>query len=443
MIAILMVMLVGAHAASAVAGTLNGRIKLGGVSLDEEGDLSAVQETYNIHDGFSISQIRLDGSLKPRQYFMLNLREINLDGRQGDFLYRVPGRFKLTAGYDQHRQVFDSERAVNSERKDMKFGLQYSPSKWMSLSGNLGYLMREGERLRYPMSTGGVLGPTTTALGTEYDNVLLTGRIGADLHKGRRGVAVTYRMSDYTDDLNSGADRTGYVVSARAYMPDFYYDKATHLVRGAYGVRKLSEGDIEYTLANFQYTGVVQPVDEFQFKYNFDANRIDHETTDLQTDRYQNNFDATYFHKHGRVTGGYGYEMNDDDRTLTSYQSWRAGTAVRFAKKYSARIDYSGRVKKDEEELTLLKDVEASRLRARVQVEPLDDVLLGAGYVQREREYPDIDVKAEGDVLNLFWRYGLDGWGSFSGDYSFSTDEYTDLVAGFETESHVVTGRVD
>ena len=105
-ITILMVTLIVALAASASgAGKWDGTLKLGGIMMDEEGDLSAVQETYNIYDGFSVSQIRLDGRLDPRNYFMLNLREINLDGRRGDFMYRRPGELKVTAGFDQHRQV--------------------------------------------------------------------------------------------------------------------------------------------------------------------------------------------------------------------------------------------------------------------------------------------------------------------------------------------------
>ena len=73
------------------AGTWDGTIKLGGIITDEEGDLSAVQETYNIHDGFAISQFRIAGKPGPRDYLMLDLKEINLDGRQGKFLFRRPG----------------------------------------------------------------------------------------------------------------------------------------------------------------------------------------------------------------------------------------------------------------------------------------------------------------------------------------------------------------
>jgi hypothetical protein len=418
------------------AGTLDGTVKLGGIIMNQTGDRSAVQETYNIHDGFSLAQVSLNGTFDPRHYFALNLRDINLDARQGDFVYRVPGTLKLTAGFDQHRQIFSPEGRVNSGRKDWKAGAQFTPMPWLGLSGGFNVLTRDGDRLPFPSGT-------LSALGNRYDNALKNGEITAEVHKDRRGGAITYRASAFTDELDPAADRTGRVVSARLYSPCVFYDKWTHLVRAAYGNRKLSNANLEYTLANFQYTGVVQPVEAFRLRYNFDANRIDDQSTRLMTDRFQNDLDATWLYKYGQVSGGYGYETNDDDRTLTSYHNWRVGTAYRYGKYLNARVDYASRVKQDQEELTLLKDVEASQVRAKLQVQPGDGVVLGGGYSKRERELPDLGVTVDGEVSSAFGRYDLKGWGALSADYSFSTDDYTDLAGGFHTESHFATGRVE
>jgi hypothetical protein len=421
-----------------------GTLKLGGIVLEEEGDLSTVQETFNIHDGFSISRIRLAGSSNPDNYLMLDLKEINLDGRQGSFLYRRPGMLRLTASFDQHRQVFDPRRGVNSERKDWKFGARLTPVEWLRLSGAFNYMDRNGERLAYPAGTGSVLGTeTASALGTGYDYSMRTGQLGAEVRKDRRGVALDYRMTDFTDDLNIDADRTGNVVSARAFTPGpLFPDKVTHLLRAAYGVSELSGREVDYTLIGFRYTGVVRPVTELQLKYGFDAQRVDHETTDLKTDRFQHNLDATFHHRDGSVFGGYSYETNDDDSHLTSYNSWRAGASLR-GDRHTARIRYSGREKKDTEELTLLKDVEASRFLADLEVKPLDDLTLGLGLNVRDREFPDIGVESKGRVLraNAGWAYP--GWGRLSGTYSYTQDEFTDLAAGYDVNSHVVTARAD
>ena len=425
------------------AGALDGTIKVGGVMLDEEGDKSTVQETYNIYGGptlgtarFSLAQLYLIGRPNPRQYFMLDLREINLDSRQGDLVYRVPGAFKLTAGYDQHRQVFDPGRSVNSDRKDWRVGAEVTPSRWISLAGSFGYLTRDGDRLSYPLGT-------VSALGTAYDNTLKTGQLTLEAHRDRRGGAISYHLSDFSDNLTPDADRTGQVVSARLYAPTPFYDKWTNLLRGAYGVRKLSNDDVEYKLSSFQYTGVVEPVKEFQLKYNFDASRVDDQATDLKTDRFQNNLDAAYFYKYGRLTAGYGYETNDDDRTLTSYQSWRAGGSFRYQKYLNARLDYANRTKDDQEDLTLLKDLESFQVRGKLEVQPIDRLTLGGGYSKRQREFTDIGVKTDGKVWSGFGRYEYAAWGNVYGGYEYSRDEYTDRVAGYEADAKIVTGRAE
>jgi len=434
--AICVTLVVTLAASAPRAGTWDGTVKLGGIIMNDTGDRTAVQETYNIHDGFSVSQFRLSGLLNPRNHLLLDLREINLDSRNGDLVYRIPGTFKLTAGFDQHRQIFSPEAGVNARREDWKAGARFTPVRWLGLSGAFNHLARDGNRLSYPSGTESVLG-------TRYDNALKSGEVTADVHKDRRGGAVSVRASGYTDELDPAANRTGQVVSARLYSPCVFYDKWTHFLRAAYGNRRLSGTGLEYTLANFQYTGVVQPADALRFRYSFDANRIDDKSTRLKTDRVQNDLDATYLYKYGQVSGGYGYETNDDDRTLTSYNNWRVGTAFRHGKAVNARVDYASRVKKDQEELTLLRDVEASQIRAKLQVQPREGIILGGGYSRRERELPDLGVSVDGEVASGFGRYDYKGWGAVSADYSFSTDDYTDLAGGFHAESQFVTGRAE
>jgi hypothetical protein len=428
--------------ASAVRAGWDGTLKLGGIVLDEEGDRSAVQETYNIHDGFSVSEVRLAGTPSADTYLMLDLREINLDSRKGRFLFRRPNLFRLTGSYDQHRQVFDPGRGVNSDRKDLDLGARVTPVEWLGLSGSFNYMKRDGNRVPFPGSDGAVLGTETeSALGTAYDYSMRSGWASAEVRKDRRGAAVDYRGTDFTEDLNPGADRTGNVVSARVWTPDVLYERMTHFLRAAYGVSKLAD-TIDYTLSSLQYTGVARPVSELQLKYGFDAQRVDHETTGLKTDRFVHNVDATFYHKDGNASGGYSYETNDDDRRLTSYHSWRAGAVLR-GDRHTVRVRYAGREKKDTEELTLLKDVEASRIAADVEVRPWEDLTMGVGLKVRDREFPDIGVESRGKTLRGNVGYTHPGWGGVSGTYTYTEDEYTDLAAGYDVKSHVVTARAD
>ena len=95
-------------------------------------------------------------------------------------------------------------------------------------------------------------------------------------------------------------------------------------------------------------------------------------------------------------------EINDDDHVLTEYETWRVGAAFRYKHWVKAKAFYSDRVKIGREEFTLLQDVEASRLRGDLELAPSGWLTVGGGFAIREREYPTIEVSADGDKETRF-----------------------------------------
>ena len=192
-------------------------------AVDESGDRTSMQETYNVFDGFSVTQLRLTGSFNPKNYFALNLREVNLDSRKGDFVYRIPGRLRLNTSYDQWRQIFDPEATVKSERKDWHAGLDITTGKGGKLIADYNYQKKNGGRLGYPLGT-------TSVLGGQYDYTLQTGMIEAGYKPSTTGAALTYNFANYKDRSSPVQDRFGQVISARLYGPAYFWpDKLTHL----------------------------------------------------------------------------------------------------------------------------------------------------------------------------------------------------------------------
>lgn len=423
-------------AATTWAGTLTGTVKVGNVFVDETGDRSTVQETYDLEEGFALSRIALEGTLSPRSRFLLDLRDLNLRSRAANVALRVPGHAALTGSYDQNRYVFDPGRGITSERKDCRAGLRLTPMRWMTLSADVNHQAREGERLALPSGTA-------SALGDRYDDRFVSGQVTADFHEGRRGGGVSLQLSDYADELNPVADRRGRVMAARFYAPMPFTSRWTNLLRASYGVRQLTEGGIEHRLSSFQYTGVMQPRDAWELKYGFLASRVDDNALDLLTDRFVNDVDAAWSHRLGRVSAGFGYEMNDDDRTLTTYQTWRAGASYRPNPRFRAKVDWANRVKDDQEDLTLLRDIESSRFRAQLDLEPAEHLSVGGDIAQRKREHTDIGVTMDGLVVGARARYELKGWGALAADFTHTLDEYVDRAGTFDARSDIVTARVE
>jgi hypothetical protein len=432
---------------------LNGTVEVGGITLDQSdgGDRSTVQETYNIYKGFDLSRILLDGRFDPRRAFTLDLREINQDSRQGLLSWRMADLGDVTARYVQHRQIFDPDAAVSTHRKDLTLGARVAPARWLRLTADYDHQTRDGDRLPLLPIVGAdgghlVVSPDSLAtfLGSTYDYTLHTGRFEAEGHYGGRSVALSYDLTRFADDAHAGADRHGDVVALRIYGADpFFPGTVTHYLRGALGRHEVTGSDLRWKIAALQYDGIVRPQRQVEFKYDLWATRVDDNSTRLKTDDIRNSLDLTWFCRHGRLFGGYSYVTRDDDRTLTSTNAWRAGAAYAHRDLLRADVSYASSDKKDQEELTLLKNVEQSRWRARLWTQPRHAVTVGGSFADRVREFPVLSARTEGWRLTGFGRVAVTAWGSVSAEYSYSREKYDDTLGAFNTSSNIVTGRVE
>jgi hypothetical protein len=415
----------------------DGTIMLGGIAVDESfGDRSSVQETYNIFNGFNVTQLRLNGGPNAGHYFSLNLREINLDSRKGSFLYRIPGKFQFSSQYRQHRQIFDTGGDVTSSRKLWGFRTHYTPSRLVKIDADYNLNLRDGSRLSYPPGTD-------SWLGSGYDYTMHRAGLGVEVNKGMRGGALRYEYMDFKNKLDQLTDRRGHLVSARLTTAFGFYPEWSHFLRGAYGKHDLTNAGTDYTLLNFQYTSAIRPAHWFKFRYNFYVNRIDDSATAMKNDNIVNNFDADFFYPYGRLFAGYGYEIKDDDRALTDYNTWRVGGDFDYRRYVLLRVFYSNRTKNDQEKQTLLQDMEAERVRGDLKFQIVKDVLsIGGKYINGEREFVDIGQKSKGQRASGFLNVAYPGWFTLIGDYYYTLEEHKDLVGSFETNSHNVTSRL-
>lgn len=433
--------------ASAWAGSMDGTVKVGGIYKDETaGDLSVMPETFNIYEGFTISGVDLNGTVGRRGFYRLDVRDVNQESARGAFSYRVPSRFNMFVRYDRHRQLFDAAGQVESVRKNLRGGFVLTPSSDLKVSAHLGNQWKTGSRMSYLPDEPGFLG-------TDYDNSLTTGRVEISGFRHGRALAAAYDFSSYTDNNLAVADRSGGVFSVRLNGPGLLLpDVVSHLVRASYGKQKLSAVGTEYELGTFQYLGVIKPAPAWRLKYRFAANRIDDNATGLQTDDIRNDFDAVWYGPNGSINAGYGYVTHDDDRTLTNADIWRVGATYNFEKTAKLRVGYDSNKMQDEEQLTLLQDMEASRFRADLTITAADELTFGGSYTDRQRKFPLLDVEATGKRYGAFARVILSGLGSLNVDYSYTDDEYTDRFpygelsdqrAGFRADNSTVSGRID
>ena len=424
--------------APAAADSVDGTILVGGIYKDEtQGDLSAVPETFNIYDGFSISRIDLRAKVGSRNFFHLDLHEINMKSSKGAFTYRVPDLGSLTVRHDQHRQLLDATGGTFSMRRDWHTGLRLTPGRNLRLLADYGWQSRRGFRIGYPAGTNSFLDNT-------YDYDLETGRFEAEvMHRGY-SLAVSYEMSRFEDDPMSEAERKGQVYSARLRGPCLLLpDRLTHLLTFSYGLQRLEASGLEDKLSNVQYVGILRLPHDLQLQYRFYAGTTESAASGQKTDNVRNDVDLTWYNRLGSLFAGYGYVTNDDYEALTRYDVWRVGGNATLAGKTKVKVSYATSAKKDENERTLLRDIDVSRLHASVRSQITPELTLGASFVDRSREYPALDVQVDGRRWGLFGRLARTGLGAVQVDYTYSDDDYQDHTAGFRADNHAISARVD
>ncbi|MCP4573588.1 MAG: porin [bacterium] len=421
---------------AATAVDLGGTIKLGGVVKDEEGDRSTTPETFGFEEGFTLSQVDLDGSLGRRSFFHLDMRDITLRNGRARFDLRMADAGRLWFRYNRHRQVYDAAGSVHSDRFDYRGGLTLTPTRWLDVTGNYGYQERDGDRLSHPERTA-------SFLGAGYDYQLNTARVEADLHRDGRHAVFAYDHTKFSDAQSALHDRQGRLFSVRFSGTDFHFgDVLSHQLNVDVGEQELQTAGTKTMLTALQYLGTVRPRRDFQFRYRLYLGRTDDEASHLETDLVRNDFDLTWYGKAGQLHGGYGYVTNDD-RHLTSYHAWRLGGKVHWDRRVRLKADYASSEKTEDAARTLLRDSEAHRLRVGLEGDPTDYATVGVGFQEREREFPLLDVEASGRRWHAFGRLHEAGHGGLYVDYAFSDDEYTDLDGGFQATNHSVTARLD
>jgi hypothetical protein len=442
-ISILLTSLAAGAALAQSESEWTGRVRAGGIYLDETGDATTMPETFNIYDGFTLSSIYLKGHAGPRNTLLLDLSDINQDGRRGTLDFRQTGILHIRSRYDQSRWVYDPAGQVDAERHNWFSSVSVTPSKHLTVGGQYNLQTREGSRIGL---TGGPVG----WLGSAYDSKLHRYRLEARAQTGEGiGGTAAYDGVMQRDALDSRRERDGYVVSALMSVSGVMTDRLSHALRGAVGRNEIRDSGVGFDLKSVQYTGVYRATRALRFKYRFDGNRVDDEATSLRTDNYEHDIDGIVGYRFAQLSLGYGWEALDDDRYVTTTNHLRAALSMRHPRnRVSGRIAFAGADKDDKYDTTLMKDSEYARVDVRVDANPMTPLTVGARFADRTRDWNELGTSADGTMVSGYaaWQQlpgdGMIALTSAGVDYTWSDDQYDNPWADQHIVTHVITGRV-
>ena len=166
--------------ANAEPWTWDGKVRVGGIWLDQKGDESTMPETYNIYDGFMLSSMYFKGKSGQLEHLTVDLNDINQKNRRGVVDYRRTGKMHFRSNFTQSRWVFDPMAYVEGGRKSWDNKLSWTPKRTIRVSAGYNLQSRDANRIGLNPGYEGWLG-------TAYDTKLHRYRLEAQANS-RNGI---------------------------------------------------------------------------------------------------------------------------------------------------------------------------------------------------------------------------------------------------------------
>jgi len=419
------------------AGELDGRAKIGGVLLDEEGNPGVNQSTFNTYEGLALS-------LEDFRYTMDNgvrvygdLKNITLNNRNLNVGVTKAGLFGVAARHNQYRRIYSLDGGQYTRRRQTSGDFWVQPHRYVKFFGGFGMTSRHGNQVELfePESVG----PAVTNF--DYSQTYFNG--GVELKQGRRQLRFEYRGSSFSEDEAELSDRSSsrLRVSGRAPLP--VYENLVLL--GGYQHYEYRIDDTSDTVkANTGWLGgALYYGDGWSLRYSFIWDRA-RRTGDLSaTDNLTN---AVYLGKTWRGLGGatigYRHRINDDllDEVTTDGYFFSGWLKPRVD--LMLRAGYGAETKDVSDGRTLTGNADYTRQYASVRYDFLRGSQIQLKVTNRTTENDEIGssydyLRIGTDLVLDYPDYGLlqFSWAYMDGNYESRTDK-------FDFRDHVLSGDV-
>jgi len=423
-----------------------GSIGIGYTFLDQTGDRSVSQETYDLYEdpGFSIRNFRLESS---GHYELTgNLENINLDNRNIYLRFRRPGRVSISGQHQKSRRIYDFDGRQRTYRDRSAFDIALIPHRAVKLLGGYAQSGREGSFLLFGGQPFSGLGE---GLGSDEPAEVLSDYsmtayyFGAQLRHRKSMIEGRYRHTGFTDDLDGNQDRQGQYVRVHAFTPVPRVGRMIFTGGFLTGWNEVESRDEKRKKNSFWggLTWTVQPA--WILSYKLLLSRIDNEAEGIETDNAVSTLFLTRrFPAKAEISLGYEFRSQDDLTDRTETNAFVVKGAARPTENVRLKGQFAFSREEDDDRTTLVGSEEITRYRCEFRYDHPAGHGLTLRYRDRRRDFADIGSKADFKTISSTLTFSLLGWGQGFGTYAYSNGDYANTSSTFRFEQHVATARV-
>jgi len=423
----------------AAAGEGGGRVRLGYVITDEEGNLGVSSETYNLYEGPSVSLERFRYTTDYGLNLSADLKRITLSNRHLTASLSKPRHFGVTVTNHQYRRIYSFHGDKSTRRRKTGGQLHCYPIREVKLYGGYSRTDKHGES-QY------LLMPFDERLLSSTDYTHTSFNVGGKAVFEQGSLDIEYRRYDFTDDIRDSGDREGRQVRASAFAPIPGLEQV--VLSGGYRFRRdtheSSEIELE-TNAGWATARAYLP-DAFVAEYRFAASRSEHTGRAVEIDHYVNTATISRtWRKYGGLRAGYENRIRDEIFDRISSHGFLFSGWFRYSE-LTVRARFALREEEVTDGATLIgeEDLTRHKVSARYDIAEWGDISLS--WQGRIKTNEDIDTRADYDAITAEMNLHRGAYGTLSLTYSYCRGVYENRASAgedaYEFTSHALSGYI-
>jgi len=424
-------------AVNVLASNGEGTVKIGYVFMDEEGNQSVQQSTFNQYDGLGLSFERFHYNFDNGLRLRADLKHITLNNRNLSLGVEKSGLFGIRAYNNQYRRTYNFEGSTFTRRHRTGASAWFIPHKYVRVFGGGTYVGKSGRMSDFfNLNQPEVL--------EDVDYTQFSYKIGLRANYRGRMFQAEYRAADYKDDINDSRDQKRYKIRLTAIASVPHYEWL--ILSGGFQHFETKYNKTDYKIsANTVWGGTtVKLPKHFTVSYKFYFDRTGSDSDLVATDNLSHAFFAGHVWP-GRVgvTIGYQHDVNDDAVDATKADGMYFSGWVKPVKRLDFRAEHGFRKEEVDEGARLLGDEDRNYLKISGKYRLADYGSLTARYANKNRKNDQLGSDIDFQRVALDASVSIAEYGTLSAGYAYATGEYENDESMFEFADHLLHGDIN
>ncbi len=410
----------------------SGDFKIGYIYLDEVGNRSINQSSFNYYDGLNVSLEKFRYRLKNGIQFRADLKNISLNNRNLSFNLLKSGLFGADFKTSQFRRIYDFEGDKSTRRNLTASGLWFYPQRYVKLYASGTYNNISG-------NTIDMFSASSVSLPIELDYKQQKYTVGSQFNYQGRMFQAEYSTISYKDKNDESKDQTRRNVRliAALAVPRFEWLQLS----GGFQQFKTEYCDTKFGLKSttVQGGGSASLPHNFSVKYNIFFNRAGSDSDFVETDNVSQTVYLSYSKpKLFSVTAGYQNDIRDDFEDSFKANSYYFSGLLYPNSKSELRSEVGIRAEDVDQGSRLIGNEDRNKYKISGKYKIHGNNSIGIKYEARERKNEQISSQADFSRIAVETYINSAKYAQLMIGYSYTVGDYKNSEQEFKFADHQV-----